>query len=274
MNKRYIHHFLTYAAIGIALFIFFLPIYWVVTTSFKSEMDTFAVPPRWIFKPVLEHWQTLFLDRGFYQFLFNSIVICSSATILGLIVGSLAAYSLSRFRISGSKHIAFWILSTRIIPPVTVAIPLYILMTQIHLTDTFRGMILVYTAINLPLSVWVMRGFFSELPVEFEEAALVDGCSRMGALIRIVFPLAAPGLAATAIFCFLFNWNEYLFALLLTSLERRTLPVATATFQTEREILWGQFTAAATTCMVPVLIIAAVVRKHLVRGLTLGVLKG
>lgn len=273
-GRKWIKTFLIYLVLAIALCVFLLPIYWIVTTSLKSDLETFTIPPKWIFRPIFDHWQDLLFERGFSAFLVNSIIICGSATLIALTFGSLAAYSLSRFRIPGSKHIAFWILSTRIIPPVTIAIPLYILMTQVRLMDTYEGMILIYTAINLPLAVWVMRGFFSEMPVAYEEAAMVDGCSRIGALARIVLPLAIPGLAATAIFCFLFSWNEYLFALLLTSVGRRTLPVATATFQTEREILWGQFTAAATICIIPATIFALLVRKYLVRGLTFGVIKG
>ncbi|HYJ46382.1 MAG TPA: carbohydrate ABC transporter permease, partial [Pyrinomonadaceae bacterium] len=188
-----------------------------------------------------------------------------------------AAYGLARFRLplKLNTRLSLWILSTRMFPPIVTAVPLFLMMSDLRLLDTLTALIIVYTAFNLPFVVWMMRGFFNEVPRELEEAARVDGDTRLGALRRVVLPLVAPGLAATAIFCLIISWNEFLFALTLTQTDAAmTLPVGIAGRVTQYEIKWGVMSAAGVVAMVPILVFALSVQRHLVRGLSLGAVKG
>ena len=207
-------------------------------------------------------------------FYFNSVIISIGSSVLAVGVGSLAAYSLGRFRFRGSNDIAFWILSTRMAPAVAVIIPIFVMYRyNLHLYNTYIGMVLLYLVFNLPFAVWMMRGFFAEIPLELEEAAFVDGASRMQALWHVLLPLVAPGLAAAAIFCTIMSWNEFLFALILTADKTKTLPVAATTFVGSMGVQWGELCAAGTIIMIPLLAFALLMQQHLVRGLTLGAVK-
>ena len=254
------------------------PVYWMLTISLKSEVDQFAVPPRWFqFAPTFEHYYDAFVVRSFGQYLITSAVVSVVSTICALVIGTLAAYSLARFRLPYNldQKVSLWILSTRMFPAIVTAVPLFLMMRDLRLLNTRAALIIVYTAFNLPFVVWMMRGFFAELPRDLEEAALVDGDSRLGALIRIVLPLVAPGLAATAVFCLIVSWNEFLFALVLTQTDAAmTLPVGIAGRVTQYEIKWGVMSAAGTVAMLPILVFALAVQRYLVRGLSLGAVKG
>jgi len=254
------------------------PIYWMITISFKREVDQFAVPPRWFwFAPTLEHYLDAFVVRSFGQYLINSLVVAGGSTVCALVLGTLAAYSLARFRLPGGldRKLALWILSTRMFPAIVTAVPLFLIMRDLRLVNTRLSLIIVYTAFNLPFVVWMMRGFFAEVPRDLEEAAMVDGDSRLGALWRVVLPLVAPGLAATAVFCLIVSWNEFLFALVLTQTDdAMTLPVGIAGRVTQYGIKWGVMSAAAVVAMVPILAFAMSVQRYLVRGLSLGAVKG
>jgi multiple sugar transport system permease protein len=270
--------FFTYLAILIALLATLAPAYWMITISFKSEVDQFAVPPHWFsFTPTLEHYVDAFVARSFGQYLINSLFVAVCSTVCALVIGTLAAYSLARFRLPYKldRKLALWILSTRMFPAIVTAVPLFLVMRDLRLVNTRLALIIVYTAFNLPFVVWMMRGFFAEIPRDLEEAAMVDGDSRLGALRRVVLPLVAPGLAATAVFCLIVSWNEFLFALVLTQTdEAMTLPVGIAGRVTQYGIKWGVMSAAAVVAMVPILAFAMSVQKYLVRGLSLGAVKG
>jgi multiple sugar transport system permease protein len=203
----------------------------------------------------------------------NSAIISLATTCFSLLIGSMAAYGLARLKFRRKEDLSFWILSTRMFPPIATIIPIYLLFRNLSLLDTHIALILVYTTFNLGFSVWMMQGFFAEIPVELEEFAYIDGCTRWQVLTRIIYPLARPGLAATAIFCLIFSWNEYLFAVILSGRQSRTMPVIAAGAITDRGVMWGDLTAVAVLIAIPVMIFASLVQKHLVRGLTFGALK-
>jgi len=242
-------------------------------SAFKERRDVYNIPPLCVFKPTYKNFVELFGTRNFQGFLTNSLVVAVSSTAISVFAGSLAGYSLARFRIRGKKHIAFWILSIRMMPPIAAAIPLFLIMRNLGLLDTRISLILAYPLINLPYAVWMMRSFIQRIPRELEEAAMIDGCSFFGAFRRVVLPLVAPGLAATAALCFIFSWNEFLFSLLFTGVRARTLPVATVSFQTDRAVLWGQLCAGGLVIIIPVLLFVLLTQRYLVTGLTFGALK-
>ena len=254
------------------------PVYWMLSVSFKTEADQFAVPPRWfVFTPTTAHYGEAFLARSFGQYLLNSAVVAVVSTLCAVTLGTLAAYALARFpmRARLGERLSLWILSTRMFPPIVTIVPLFLLMRDVRLLNTLGALVVVHTAFNLPFVVWMMRGFFREIPRELEEAARVDGDTRLGALRRVVLPLAAPGLAATAVFCLIVSWNEFLFALALAQTDAAmTLPVGIAGRVTQYEIRWGVMSAAGVVAMTPILVFALAVQRHLVRGLSLGAVKG
>ena len=261
-----------------ALFVALAPVYWMITISLKTEIDQFAVPPKWfVFAPTLEHYYDAFVTRSFGQYLITSAIVAVVSTACALVLGTLAAYGLTRFRLPYNldRKLSLWILSTRMFPAIVTAVPLFLMMRDLRLLNTKAALIIVYTAFNLPFVVWMMRGFFAEVPRDLEEAALVDGDSRLGALVRVVLPLVTPGLAATAVFCLIVCWNEFLFALVLTQTDQAmTLPVGIAGRVTQYEIKWGVMSAAGAVAMMPILIFALAMQRYLVRGLSLGSVKG
>lgn len=265
---------LSYAAMLIALLFFLFPYYWMVSAAFKGPGDVTAYPPVWIFEPTMENFVELFRDLGAMQALTNSLIIVGISTCLAIIFGSMAAYALARFEIKGKEMIALEILLFRMVPPIVSVIPLFILARKLGIFDTYWVLIAIYTSMGLPLAVWVMRVFTQEIPKSIEEAAMIDGCNRLGALYRVTIPLMLPGLVATIVIVFMFAWNEYLFASLLTSQDARTLPVMTAVSIKPRAISWGVASAAGALMSLPVVVLALLVQRYLVRGLTFGVIKG
>ncbi|HSE26089.1 MAG TPA: carbohydrate ABC transporter permease, partial [Pyrinomonadaceae bacterium] len=208
-----------YLMLVIAMVAAIAPVYWMLTISLKREVDQFANPPRWLFfPPTLEHYYDAFVARAFVQYLITSALVAIASTTCALVIGTLAAYSLARFELPWrlDRKLSLWILSTRMFPAIVTAVPLFLMMRDLGLLDTRLSLIIVYTGFNLPFVIWMMRGFFAEVPRDLEEAAMVDGDSRLGALWRVILPLVAPGLAATAVFCLIVSWNEFLFALVLT----------------------------------------------------------
>ena len=268
----------TYTVLCLSAVVALVPVYWLVTISVKTEADQFASPPRWTgFTPTLAHFYDAFFQRSFGRYLLTSTIVAVASTILALTFGTAAAYALARLDLQHSmaRRLSLWILSTRMLPPIVTAVPLFLIMRSLSLVDTIPALVIVYTGLNLPFVVWMMRGFFRELPREMEEAAMVDGDSRLGALLRVVLPLVKPGLAATAVFCLIASWNEFLLALVLTQTEASmTLPVGIAGRVTQYEIKWGAMSAAGVVAMLPILIFAMSVQRYLVRGLSLGAVKG
>ena len=267
-----------YTLLLLALFFALAPVYWMLTISFKMEVDHFATPPPWFsFTPTLEHYYDAFVTRSFGQYLLTSAIVAAGSTICALVIGTTAAYALARFDLPWqlNRRLSLWILSTRMFPAIVTAVPLFLMMRDVRLLNTRASLIIVYTAFNLPFVIWMMRGFFADLPRDLEEAALVDGDSRLGALVRVVLPLVSPGLAATAVFCLIISWNEFLFALVLTQTDAAmTLPVGIAGRVTQYEIKWGVMSAAATVAIVPILVFALALQRYLVRGLSMGAVKG
>jgi multiple sugar transport system permease protein len=262
--------------IALALIITLLPVYWMVNTSLKTQVEVFTSPPTlWPERPVLENYVNLFVRRHLGAYLLNSLIIVGSAVLLSLVVGSLAAYSLARFGKTGlQEKVNFWVLAPRMIPPVALVVPMFLILQQLGLINKKLGLILVYTAFNLPFVALMMRSFFQEIPADLEEAAMVDGASRLRSIREIVLPLASPGLVATSIFSLIVTFNEFFFALILTSTPAAaTLPVGTAALIGKTQTLYGEMAAAGVVAAVPLVAFALLVQRHLVRGLTMGAVK-
>ncbi len=264
---------LRYAAVLLVLLFFGFPLLWTVLTAVKPLMLIPQSPPAWLFVPTLEHFREVLGERGVLTSLTNSLVVAIASTALALLVGAPAAYAFARFRFRGKDSLAFYFLSARMAPPVAMILPFFLIARDLDLLDTQIILIAAYMSFNFGFVIWLLRGFFAEVPVEIDEAALVDGCSRASAFVRVVLPLTAPGLAAAAIICFIFSWNEFLFALILTGINAKTLPVTAAGFVTDRMVLWGNLCAAAVIIFTPVVIFALLARRHLIRGMTLGAVR-
>jgi len=288
-----------YVVIGFAMVVILFPIYWTFTTAFKAPKDAFTYPPRLIpyfhFKPTLYAWKDIGIvprkvgelvkgleegmpTHGTWQILYymkNSLIAAVGSTLVALLLGCTAAYGLVRyrFRIWKNKDIAFFVLAQRMLPPIALLIPFFILFRQLKMLDTLHGLIVAHSVINIPFVVWIMREFFSEIPKELTDAALVDGASEIGAFLRVIFPLSIPGVMATTIFCLLFSWNELLLAVTLTFGNARTLPALIAGLTVVGAPLWWDISAMISLAMIPPLILVFVVQKHIVRGLTLGAIK-
>lgn len=290
--------------IGYAL-ITLMPLIWITATGFKSSSDAIAYPPKVLFEPTLEGYVNLFTsqtrqtqefmeanppttwyeeivrEKGmviagpsrFGERFLNSVIIGFGSTFFSVFLGTLAAYAFSRYRIPLKDDLLFFILSTRMMPPIAVAIPIFLMFRTIGLSDTHAGMILLYTAVNLSLSVWLLKGFMDEIPREYEEAALIDGYTRFQAFYKVVLPQAATGIAATAIFCLIFAWNEYAFAVLLTSGTAQTAPPFIPTIIGNAGQDWPAVAAGATIFLVPVMVFTILLRKHLLRGITFGAVR-
>lgn len=276
---------ITYLLILCILAFFLMPIWWMVTLSLKTADDNMAMPPKIVFKPTFENYKTVLgFSRGvegsfapsnkdFPRNLLNSVIIGLTATFLALLIGTPASYGLSKYHFKRKRDLALFILSTRYVPPIAVVIPFFIFFRWSRLLDSHLGLILMYSFMNLALVIWMMKGFFDEVPTELSEAARVDGCSQLTAFFRIALPLAAPGLIATSILCLLLSWNEFLFAVLFTAKVAKTAPVGVYSFITFREIVWGNLTAAGVITTLPILVFVLLVQKNLVRGLTAGAIK-
>jgi len=267
-------HFISYILIAVILVIALFPIFWMVVTSIKPEMQSYKIPPVWAFKPVMKNYLDAFHLRPILSYISNSIFIALVSTFFSIIIGIFAAYGFSRFRTSKSDQLKFTIFSFRILPPIAIALPIYLLWTKVGLIDTKLGLILVYTAMNLPFTVWVLAAFFDQLPKELDEAATIDGCSYLGALRRIILPIALPGLSAILILTFIFCWNEFAFSVILTNINAKTIPVEIAAFSGEsRGTDWGKICAVANTITLPVIALTLAVQKYLVKGLSFGFIK-
>jgi multiple sugar transport system permease protein len=262
--------------IVLAMVIALIPLVWMAETSLKSNKEITQDGTLYPHHPTFENYRGLFSGREFGSYLKNSIGITSLSVFVALVLGSLAAYSLARFRIwrGGGRYIALGLLTARIIPPIVIIVPVFLLVASLHALDSWTGLIVLYSAFNVSIVVWMMESFFREIPVDLEEAAMVDGDSRLTAFRRIVLPLAGPGLVATAIFCVVLTYNEFLFALVLTSTPKaETMPVGAASLIGRIDVDWGAMAAAGVLGALPIIAFALLVQRHLVRGLTLGAVK-
>jgi ABC-type glycerol-3-phosphate transport system permease component len=262
-----------YLVIGVYLVAVALPVIWMVLASFKTRAQVSELPPKIFFDPTLDNYREVFRDSDFPRYLMNSAIVAAVSTVVAVGLGFLAAYAFVRLRRKRNDGLLFWILSMRMVPPLAVLVPFFSMMSTFGLYDTRQGLALVYITFNLPIAVWLLLGYLDKIPVSIEEAAMTDGCSRLEAIRSVVMPLAAPGLFATAVICLLLSWNEFAFALNLTGENAKTLPVFLTAWDTQRGVNWGPMTASALMVVLPVIVLAAIFQKWLVRGLTFGATK-
>jgi ABC-type glycerol-3-phosphate transport system permease component len=242
--------------------------------SLKTQRDALSLPPRYVFTPSFDAYSSVLGKAGFLKGLGNSLIVSSLTLLICLVVGLLAAYAISRFKFAGARSILFGMLLTRLFPPVALITPIFLNVQWMGLQDQAATLVVSYAALNLPLAVWMLKGYFDAIPQELEQCAMVDGASRWQAVTKVTLPLMAPGLAATSVFIFVGAWNEFLFALTLTSREARTLPTIIAEFVGDTGIEWPQIMAASTIALAPVLIATFLLQRHIAAGMTAGAIKG
>jgi multiple sugar transport system permease protein len=259
---------------ALLLVLFLFPIYYLLTTALKARLLAFAVPPVWLFVPTIENFQSVLANAAFLSALLNSTVACLASTTLALVFGGPAGYYLARARGKRKERSAGWILSTRMAPPIVVIIPFFLIVNKLGMFDRISTLVIIYLVFNLPLVVLIMRSFFEDVPVEFDEAGMVDGLKHPGIFWRIVLPMCKQGLISTWLLCFLLTWNEFLFALILTGKRARTMPVlVTGYIQQTQGLLWSEMAAASVIIMLPIVIFIFFVQKNLARGMTLGMMR-
>jgi multiple sugar transport system permease protein len=266
---------LLWAALTVALIVYGFPFLYLILTSFKTPQNTIAVPPSLVPSPwTLENYVIALAEEGVTRSILNSVLTAAISTVLSMILAVPAAYAITRYRTRIGQYFVIAVLITRMVPAIVVGAPLMSTMSSLGISDTQLGLALAHTTISLPLSIWLMASFFEVVPNELEEAAKMDGAGRLRALRWVILPIVSGGLAVTAIFAFLASWNEFLFALLLTSINAQTTPIVIANFQTQFGLDWGSMTALSTLYSVPVILLTLALQRHIVAGLTLGAIKG
>src|ERR1700745_805834 len=272
MSKRLVIDLLKWLAIFAVLIVLLFPIFWIIASSLKARGEFFTRPPVWV--PANPEWLNYpdSLRRGGMKGLIDSFTIAFFSMAISVVLGTPAAYAIARFQV-GKKNLAFWILSIRMFPPIATILPLCVIFRGVGLVDSSFGLILSYSVFNLPFAIWMLKGFIEDLPREIEEAAKVDGASRLQIFRNIVIPLVAPGLVVVALFTFIFSWNDFAYAVIFSGSKVTPLPVVIAQFAGGHEILWGQISAAAIIAIVPALLLATFLQKYLTRGLTMGAIK-
>jgi multiple sugar transport system permease protein len=264
---------LRYAAAILLTIFFVFPVYWLFTISFKTPDEIFAYPPVWYPKSIqFGNYAVLFKD-GDAETVWNSLILAAVSTVIAMLFGTMAAYSLVRFK-TGGENLAVWIISQRMMPPVAIVFPVFLLYVYFGWVDTYHGLIILYTAFSLPYVIWMMRGYLEDIPLELEESALVDGCTRWQVLWKVVFPMARTGLFATAVFTFIFAWNDFLFAFVLTRTEVVTYTVQVTHYFGGQSNFWAKIAAMSVLGTVPVFITVAMLQRYLVRGISMGAVKG
>jgi len=255
-----------------ALLVFFLfTLVWMILSSLKTNVQITAYPPVWLFRPTLQNYVDVFTRNPFFAYMVNSTAIALASVGIGLLCGLPAAYSLARHR---QTALGFLVLTVRILPGIAFLVPLFVIYRQLGLINTHAGIILTHVIVVLPLVIWIMAGFFEDVPRELEEAAMLDGCSRVGTFLRIVLPLSRPGIVAATILSFIASWNNFIFVLILGGKDTITLPMAVYSFVSFEDVNWGGLTAAATIITLPILALTLLVQRHLTRGLTMGAIRG
>jgi len=265
---------LLWLALALIATVALFPYIWIVLTSFKARTDILTTLPVWVKDPSLFNYTNMLFARGFDSYLMNSAVVGLSSTAIALTVGTLAAYAFTHYKVPAGNHLFFYILATRLGPPVAYALPMYFLFSKLGLLKSQVGVIVAHATFNLVLVVWMMKTFFEEIPAEIEEAARLDGCTEWQLFSKICLPISLPGLVTAAIFIFIFSWNELLFALILSAGKATTLPAMIPSLAMHTGTLWGEVAAAAVVQTVPVIIFTFIAQKHLIRGLTFGAVKG
>lgn len=278
VNKGIWIDILSWCFIIIILLFSLIPFLWIISSSFKTRSEQFSLPIRWVpEKPTLENYRYFLFDNMNYyiKFLKNSIVVALGVILFSVIPGSLGAYSITRFR-TGGNVLPLFVLVQRMVPPVAIGIPFFIMLYRFQLIDTKLGLILAHVNFNLPFSLWLMLGFFRQIPIELEEAAMIDGCNRLQTFVKIVLPLVAPGIAVVTIFTLIQSWNEFFFAIIITrSISSQTLPVVISSLVIPViGIQYGKMAAAGIISVIPIIILSLFAQKYLVKGLTTGAVKG
>jgi multiple sugar transport system permease protein len=268
--------------IALILIYTLFPLYWLLLSSIKSRIDLFLTPPKFFFKPTFRYFKELFVYTTYVSgeeqatvFLFwlrNSLIEACAGTFLAVAFGTMAGYINSRMEYRGKKDFMFFVLSTRMLPPVAILVPLYIVMSRFRLSDTLLGMILLYMMVGIGLSTWIMKGFFDGIPKEVEEAAFVNGYTRFQAFFKVLLPMVKGGIAATTGFCFIFAWNEFTFASIISTRYAVTLPARIVAFMGSSGFEWGRVAAAGYILIIPILILFILIRKYILMGMTFGVL--
>jgi len=273
--RRWAGHALTYLGLAAALVFFLGPFFWIVTTSLKGNEDFFAYPPAWIpTPPSLAHYAALFTRSSGARYFTNSMVISSLSMLAALAVSLPTAYSIARWRFGGG-FLSVLLLVLRMLPAIALIIPIYIMYKMFGLTNSYLGLVIIYTVVYIPFAVWLMVGFIRDFPIEIEEAAMIDGCSRLRALVQVVVPIIAPGLAVVALFAFIATWNEFLFAVVLTGIETKTMMVLVTSFTSGgTDAFYGEASASVVLGVLPAFAIAFILQRYLVKGLALGGTKG
>jgi multiple sugar transport system permease protein len=264
-----------YGLLLIVLLWTLVPVLWMMLSSLKTLTDVLSPTPLLAFKPTLMNYSSLVSGGNNLLSYFRSSILASViSTVIATTLGCFAGYGLARINFRGKRHLAFWIISTRMAPIAAVILPLFVGFTFLHLINTVWGLIVAYLSFNLPFAIWIMNAFFADLPKGMEEAALVDGATRFQTFWRVALPLTAPGIVTTAILCLVFSWNDYAFAVTFTGPGSQTLPVAASQLITQTGVNWGQLTAIGTVVALPMVVVGLAVRRYLVRGLTLGAVTG
>jgi len=262
---------LFYGTLAGLLAFFLFTLAWMVLSSLKSNVQVTAYPPLWVFRPTFQNYVDVFTKNPFFSYMLNSTIIAVAAVGIGLVCGLPAAYSMARHR---QAALGFLVLSVRILPGIAFLVPLFVIYRRLGLINTLGGIVLTHVIVVLPLIIWIMAGFFEDIPRELEEAALIDGCSRVGTFVRIVLPLSRPGIVAATILSFIASWNNFIFVLILGGKDTVTLPMAVYSFVSFEDVNWGGLTAAATIITVPILVLSLIVQRYLAGGLTMGAVKG
>lgn len=262
----------TLLTIAITVLMLF-PVAWLASMAFKPEEHMFARPTVWLFEPTLRHFSYVF-ESGFLGYMMNSVALAAMSTLLVVIIGTPAAYAFARFSLRGRDDLFLFILGTRMAPPICLVIPFYLIFSQLELLDTFVGLTLAYLTFNLSFYIWVLRSFCRDLPVEIEEAAMLEGHSRFAVFVRVALPLLRSGMVSTGMLCFIFAWNEFLFAFMLGGQNVKTLPVALPLLITAQGVRWGELAVVGIAALLPVLLAVFLLQNQIVRGLTMGAVKG
>jgi multiple sugar transport system permease protein len=262
-----------YAIAILLTVVFVFPIYWLFMISFKTPAEIFAFPPKWYASKIqFGNYVGLFKDGDAVTVL-NSLILAGTSTVIAMVLGTMAAYSLVRFK-TGGENLAVWIISQRMVPPIVIVFPIFLLYVFFGWVDSYHGLIILYTAFNLPYVIWMMRGYIEDIPLELEESALVDGWTRWQVLWRVVFPMARTGLFATAVFTFVFAWNDFIFALVLTRTEVITYTVQVTHYFGGQSNFWAKIAAMSVLGTAPVFVAVAFMQRFLVRGISMGAVKG
>jgi multiple sugar transport system permease protein len=271
MSRKLVTSILFYVAVTTIALVVLFPFLWMLTSSFKTQVDIISWPPKLLFSPTLQNYYKVFGEQDFLKYFLNSTIVGGSAVGLSLVLGLPAAYSIARFR---QRRLAVFILLARLMPGISFLMPWYIVFSRLDLMDSYTALILSHMLIALPIVVWIMSTYFSTIPPEMEESAMVDGATRQYAFWAIILPLSGPGIITATTLSFIFSWNNFMFSQVLSMEKTRTLPIAVYNFLSYAEVDWGGVMAAAVAIMTPAIILTMIFQKYVVKGLTMGAVKG